>query len=780
MLACSAATGSLTGQRASLVGEQGLDLSPYVSTGAINFNEESQNTPMAQRPSVSAGPVRISVLLYSGPGSSASALSLARLSLSRLLNPSRYAISSVTTKELLGEPWPASTALLVFPGGRDELYCQDLNGAGNVRIRRYVEGGGRYLGLCAGGYYGAARCEWRADKPAPDARKERWDVAGPRELSFFPGTCRGTVKAGFRYQSEIGARAVRIRPSETLGSAKTKLKPFRAYLNGGGVYVGADSEEMKVRGVEPLAFYDEDIDVDAGAAGAAVVYCKVGQGQVALTGPHPEFDADSLDKEARPGYDKLVESLQEDDQDRLAFLRALLEKLGLELNNHDTSIPQLSKLHLSSSTHNAKFLVDMWKNVVVVGADGARYIQDEGDTFRLEPEEDTFKLDSLAKTLPQLEKRDKADLEATQSRSSSPSSPFSALIKRVVVHSSEPPSVETTPSFDHAFYFAELTKYQSLMTGSTGEKRGVSLKDSQAFGTPLLYGAVVTSTNTLLEKNPKLLCHLPTGFTAAATQQIAGRGRGSNAWVSPAGSLMFSVVIRHPAAQMQKAPVVFLQYLAGMAVVEGVRAYDASRKEYASLPVRLKWPNDIYVLDPATPKDDAGKDRYVKIGGVLVNSSYSPADAEYVCVVGIGLNVKNVAPTTSLSALLPETQPRLSFSLESLQASILASFAGLYARFVAAGFDRALEDRYYASWLHSGQVVTLESEGGTKARIRGITTDWGMLEAEELNTASGWFGEGQDGWRSGGASAPSSGRVIRLQSDGNSFDFMKGLVRRKV
>ena len=41
---------------------------------------------------------------------------------------------------------------------------------------------------------------------------------------------------------------------------------------------------------------------------------------------------------------------------------------------------------------------------------------------------------------------------------------------------------------------------------------------------------------------------------------------------------------------MSKAPVVFLQYLAALAVVEGVQAYE---KGYKDVPVKLKWPNDV-------------------------------------------------------------------------------------------------------------------------------------------------------------------------------------------
>lgn len=71
---------------------------------------------------------------------------------------------------------------------------------------------------------------------------------------------------------------------------------------------------------------------------------------------------------------------------------------------------------------------------------------------------------------------------------------------------------------------------------------------------------------------------------------------------------------------------------------------------------------------------------------------------------------------------------------------------------------------YYKYWLHTDQIVTLEMEAGTKARIKGISRDWGMLVVEEL------AGESERG----------TGRIVQLVSDGNSFDFFRGLVRRKV
>lgn len=53
---------------------------------------------------------------------------------------------------------------------------------------------------------------------------------------------------------------------------------------------------------------------------------------------------------------------------------------------------------------------------------------------------------------------------------------------------------------------------------------------------------------------------------------------------------MFSTVVRHPIEKLQSAPVIFIQYLAAMAVVRGIKTYD---KGYEKMPVKLKWPNDV-------------------------------------------------------------------------------------------------------------------------------------------------------------------------------------------
>ena len=165
----------------------------------------------------------------------------------------------------------------MLPGGADLGYCKALNGEGNRRILDYLRRGGSYLGFCAGGYYGSARCEFEVGDPL-------LEVIGRRELSLFPGTCRGAAFKGFDYRSEKGARAVKLRTAKDLFGADVPQR-VTSYFNGGGVFADAKSVGSKV---QVLAEYEDEPEVDGDAGRAAVVLCKVGQGTALLTGPHPE------------------------------------------------------------------------------------------------------------------------------------------------------------------------------------------------------------------------------------------------------------------------------------------------------------------------------------------------------------------------------------------------------------------------------------------------------------------------------------------------------------
>jgi biotin--protein ligase len=458
-------------------------------------------------------------------------------------------------------------------------------------------------------------------------------------------------------------------------------------------------------------------------------------------------------------------------------MRLILGRLGLQVNEQEQAVPYVSRLHLTA--HNLADVTDLvasWSEILTV-IDGDDYVKGENDVFRIEKEGTAWSMKEMKRavsviseklpTLSSITNRSgeqKPDdqgkeegsknkkhksieeeihecIEYTANTAPDQIMDYGKVVKVIVPHEKELPSTKET-LFHHEAFYANLHHYHTKLRNPDA-----------SFGKLLIYGEVVTSTNTLLEKNPSLLRTLPNGFTVTATTQIAGRGRGSNIWIAPPGGLMFSTVLHHSFALSQSAPVIFIQYLAALSIVQGIKNYAPG---YQKIPIKLKWPNDIYAQLPGSANNPV-----VKIGGILVNSSYS--GSTYDVVTGIGLNLSNALPTTSLNLLASSQNPPLKpFTPEKLLASILAHFETLYSTFCTTGFNRDMEEEYYDNWLHTDQIVTLESEGGVRARIKGITRDWGLLLAEEV------------GWEDRG-----TGRVVRLQSDGNSFDFFRGLVRRK-
>jgi biotin--protein ligase len=73
---------------------------------------------------------------------------------------------------------------------------------------------------------------------------------------------------------------------------------------------------------------------------------------------------------------------------------------------------------------------------------------------------------------------------------------------------------------------------------------------------------------------------------------------------------------------------VFVQYLFALAVVEACREESVLGDEGSV--VRLKWPNDLY----AVYGDADGEKR--KIGGILVNTSFSGGKVDIVIGTGSG------------------------------------------------------------------------------------------------------------------------------------------------
>lgn len=202
----------------------------------------------------------------------------------------------------------------------------------------------------------------------------------------------------------------------------------------------------------------------------------------------------------------------------------------------------------------------------------------------------------------------------------------------------------------------------------------------------------LTVADRVRRRNPKLLAALPDGAIFVASHQLAGRGRQHNSWISSKGCLQFSFVVRAPESLASK--LVFVQYLVGLAIVEAVRSLPG----YSEVGLQLKWPNDIYanVGSPRTP-------RLVKVGGILVNSSFH--GGHFSIVVGCGVNVSNPKPTTSINEAISIHNIEHAAELGLVQPEdVLAAFAtqmdAMWPAFMSQAFT-PFYDRYISRWIHS-------------------------------------------------------------------------------
>ncbi|RVD85215.1 uncharacterized protein DFL_003543 [Arthrobotrys flagrans] len=660
----------------------------------------------------------MNVLVYSGPGTSAESVRQCIDTLRRLLTP-HYAIAPIGAEAIVKEPWPSTCALLCLPGGADLGYCKTLNGTGTRILKQYVRRGGKYLGICAGAYFASTDIEFEKGDLS-------LEVTGTRELGFFPGLCRGAAFKGFKYNSEAGARFCRLDITSKLSDIGAP-DSFKSYYNGGGVFIDAD--RFMDQGIDVLARYRDRLDIGEEGGNAAAVGCRIGAGYAVLVGAHPEFVTGAPERLSmvQGGENGLAGEWELNEEQRLMFMSALLKHLGLKSNNSTKlTSPPLSDLHLSGlNPGEVTGLLRILRDLRSPGEDEATFVTIEAETT-------TFLFGGQCIAPPKSVTENSAGDDST-----------TIYIK---TYENDPPPDEKTP------YFSILTYIQHLRNYRDQSRKTLS------YGSPLLYGELMTSTNSIIDKNFKLLQKLPSGFTVVATKQTAARGRGSNPWISPLGGLVFSVVVRHNIKHAIKAPAVFIQYLVALSVVKSIKSYD---KGYDKMPVYIKWPNDIYVKATRNTLDKSdNRDDFFKIGGVLVNANF--AGDEFLLVIGCGINVTNAVPTTSLKILAESIDPPLpAYEHEKLLAKIMVTFELHYARFLDEGFQ-AFEQEYYQHWLHGNQVVNIEDSSNPRARIQGISMDDGMLVVSELDEHD-----------------MRTGKEFKLQADGNSFDFFNGLLRKK-
>lgn len=205
-----------------------------------------------------------------------------------------------------------------------------------------------------------------------------------------------------------------------------------------------------------------------------------------------------------------------------------------------------------------------------------------------------------------------------------------------------------------------------------------------------------------------------------AERQLGGRGRLGRAWASPLAANLYLSLARGFGCG--------LAGLGGLGLVAGVASAEALRALGYGM-VRLKWPNDLVVVDAA-----GGGLR--KLGGLLVEGG--GIDAGRVrAVVGLGLNVRMPAAVAAgidqpwcelgslphpappgRNGLAPALIAALVPALEQFEREGLAPFLPRHAALDALA-GRPVEVRA-GGVVHAGRALGLAPDGALRVEIEGF------------------------------------------------------------
>ncbi len=206
------------------------------------------------------------------------------------------------------------------------------------------------------------------------------------------------------------------------------------------------------------------------------------------------------------------------------------------------------------------------------------------------------------------------------------------------------------------------------------------------FGRNIICHQVVDSTNKAAGKLAGE--GAPEGTVVVAGEQTAGKGRRGREWFSPPGTGLWMSLILRP---QNKTP-------ARLIPVTAVAALAAARaiRRSTTLPVMLKWPNDLFL-------------KHRKVGGILAELKSEPELVHYI-ILGIGLNInqaqKDFPGNIKATATSLQAESGRGYERKMLCRAILEDFEHCYDEFLREGFIN-FRDEWLSLSITHGQVVTI-------------------------------------------------------------------------
>lgn len=213
--------------------------------------------------------------------------------------PAYLRIKVVNSEYLLSKAWEPKTELLVMGGGMCGEWERELQTEGMHKIRFFVLNGGKYFGICAGAYFGAAQSTFSLIGQPP--------IEKMRPLQFYQGRAIGTLFPTDNHLSPQAAAAIGVDLASKSGLC---------YYQGGCYFdIQEDSLDTKI-----IAKYSFPY------AGAAAISCRVGLGVAVLCGPHPEFSW-TPQPTSHPQFEKLMHQLVPQEEFRKSLWKSMIKEL---------------------------------------------------------------------------------------------------------------------------------------------------------------------------------------------------------------------------------------------------------------------------------------------------------------------------------------------------------------------------------------------------------------------------------------------------------------------
>jgi putative intracellular protease/amidase len=158
--------------------------------------------------------------------------------------------------------------LVLFPGGSGSAQAAAIGATGRQQVRQFVEGGGGYIGICAGAYLATTGYDWSLKILNAKTISPKWRRG------------RATLKLGLTPE---GRKILGDRPN-----------PFDVKYHCGPVVTRADAAGLPE--YEVLAFFRSEVADNGTPPGImvnspALAAARYGKGRVLFVSPHPEQTA---------------------------------------------------------------------------------------------------------------------------------------------------------------------------------------------------------------------------------------------------------------------------------------------------------------------------------------------------------------------------------------------------------------------------------------------------------------------------------------------------------